>query len=261
MSISSPARLKETISRKVRYLRESRHWTQVELSSRLGLSQSRLSEIERGLGSFTAEQFLAILRLFNVSVTHFAADKRQPESELQNSLARLGAAHLQESSEVLPSERLEAVGDVVREVLVSADCPRHITSLAPVLVRNIDRTNLKRLQGQFIEIGLERRFAWLIENTLQAVREELSQDLPRKWALSYRRAEVILNAFLTLDQPGHWLSNAIGAPDILDTDIVSAETVAEVQASASAISRRWAIATGIQLEDFVQSLRASRAAH
>ena len=52
------------IAAKVRELRQSRNWTQAELSKRLQLSQSRLSEIERGAGSFTAEQFLLLLRLF-----------------------------------------------------------------------------------------------------------------------------------------------------------------------------------------------------
>ena len=46
------------ISNKVRTLREGRHWTQAELAKRLGISQGWLSTIERGQGSFTAEQFL-----------------------------------------------------------------------------------------------------------------------------------------------------------------------------------------------------------
>lgn len=120
---------RELIARKVRRLRTERHWTQAELSRQLGLSQSRLSEIEGGQGSFTAEQFLTILRLFNVSVTHFVAAPRR-DVELQNALARLGAVHLQESDDVLPSELLDEVGTVVREVLFAPDLPRHVTSLA-----------------------------------------------------------------------------------------------------------------------------------
>ena len=41
---------KEKIATKVRELRKQRRWTQAELAKRLGLSQSRLSEIERGAG-------------------------------------------------------------------------------------------------------------------------------------------------------------------------------------------------------------------
>ena len=51
-----------------------------------------MSEIERGDGSFTAEQFLAILKLFNVPASHFTSSTPQPDSSLQNALARLGAA-------------------------------------------------------------------------------------------------------------------------------------------------------------------------
>ena len=72
MTPPRPEQHRSKIARKVKTLREEKRWTQAELSGRLGLSQSRLSEIERGQGSFTAEQFLTILKLFNVPVTHFA---------------------------------------------------------------------------------------------------------------------------------------------------------------------------------------------
>src|SRR5688572_32511928 len=98
------------IVQKVRELRRARHLTQAELSQRLGLSQGRLSEIERGGGSFTAEQFLAILKLFNVSAAFFDSTAKSPTVALQNALARLGALHLRESEAVLPSERFEEAG-------------------------------------------------------------------------------------------------------------------------------------------------------
>src|SRR5262245_3590350 len=78
---------KTRIAGRVRALRKDRRWTQAELAEHLHLSQNRLSEIERGGGSFTAEQFLAILKLFNIPVTHFAAARRR-DMELQNALAR-----------------------------------------------------------------------------------------------------------------------------------------------------------------------------
>src|SRR5689334_20800224 len=106
-----------TVAARVQQLRKDRRWTQAELSRRLGLSQSRLSEIERGSGSFTAEQFLEVLRLFNVAVTDFLPAKQSPASELQNALARRGAFHLRESAETVPSERLEDITAAVREAL------------------------------------------------------------------------------------------------------------------------------------------------
>src|ERR1035438_3665225 len=176
------------IARKVRALRAERRLTQAELSKDLGLSQGRFSEIERGQGSFTAEQFLELLKLFNVPVSHFSPEEKGQTSEIQNALARLGASHLHERSDILPSGLYEEAGSVVREVLVGAESPRHITSLAPVMVRNIDNINLNKLRSQFLEYGLERRWVWLLENTLAAIRHELSEGLPRKQSATYRRA-------------------------------------------------------------------------
>ena len=73
---------------KVRELRTERRWTQAVLAEKLGLSPARLSEIERGGGSFTAEQFLEVLRLFNVNVDAFAGPQRV-EDELRTRLPGL----------------------------------------------------------------------------------------------------------------------------------------------------------------------------
>ena len=260
MKILKRNKIRTEIARKIRALREERHWTQAELSKGLGLSQSRFSEIERGQGSFTAEQFLEVLKLFNVPVSHFAVGQSGSGSEIQNALMRLGAIHLHERSDVLPSERLEEVGDVIREALLGAESPRHITSLAPVLVRNIDRINLNKLRTQFLEYGLERRLAWLIENTLMAVRHELAGGLPRKEAILYLRAELILSACLENVPFNRSRRNSVEALDILDTQILSEKTLKEVQNSTSTISHRWGIATVLQPGDFIAALQASRAA-
>jgi transcriptional regulator with XRE-family HTH domain len=248
------------IAQKIRALRLARHWTQAQLSKKLGLSQGRFSEIERGQGSFTAEQFLEVLKLFNVQVSHFAVAHEGSGAALQNALARLGAAHLDEIPDVLPSERLEEAADVVREALLGVESASHITSLAPVLVRTIDRINLNRLQAQFLEFGLERRWAWLLENTLVAIRQELSGGLPRPEARSHRRAELILSAYLGKAPSNRFRSNAGEALDLLDTRILSEQALEEVQNAASPISRRWGIATALQPADFIAALKASRAA-
>ncbi len=117
---------KASIARKVHELRRERRWTQAELARHLDLSQGRLSEIERGDGSFTAEQFLAILRLFNVTASDFATTAAGPRADLQNALARIGALQLQESTDVLPSERLGDVNAVIREVIVASELPRQV---------------------------------------------------------------------------------------------------------------------------------------
>jgi transcriptional regulator with XRE-family HTH domain len=249
---------RDYIARKVQALRRERRWTQAKLSGRLDLSQSRLSEIERGGGSFTAEQFLEILKLFNVGASEFAPPPGNAGSALQNSLARLGALHLQESEDVLASERLSRLGDVVREALVASEFPRLITAVGPVLVRNIDRVNLQGLRLELAAAGLDRRLGWLVENTVEAIRLELPAVTPAPWRRLYNRARVVLEAFLTFVQAE--AHEKASAPDVLDVGIRSKKTLEEVAASSSPISRRWGIVTTLQPEDFVQALRGARAA-
>ncbi|MCA9678479.1 MAG: helix-turn-helix transcriptional regulator [Kofleriaceae bacterium] len=245
------------IASKVRDLRKARRWTQAELSKRLHLSQNRLSEIERGAGSFTAEQLLVILKLFNVPLSYFVPSAERDESaELQNALARLGALHLQERDDVLPSERLDEVNDVVREALV-AGTPRLVSAIAPVLVRNVDQVNFRKLGARLAEVGLDNRVGWLVENTLEALRGGLDASLPRHWAQLYRRAVVVLEAFLE-SVPAR--SRKPTATDILDATIRTKKTLEEVRAAASPISHRWGIVTGLNPADFAAALKAARVA-
>jgi len=262
MNVSSKkSTVRTSISGTVRTLRQERGWTQAELAGKLGLSQNRLSEIERGDGSFTAEQFLLILKLFNVSTSRFTGAAGGRDLQLQNALARLGASHLQESSEVAPADDLVDPIAVAREVLVGGD-PRLTTALTPVLIENADHVGLGKLYLDLERIGLERRLAWVCENTSAAVDPDLLRDAPRSWAQRVRRSVVVLDAFLES------LSHSIDAqrarslpPDTLDQSIRSKQTFAEVKAAASDISKRWGIVSALQPQDFNQALRAARAAH
>lgn len=250
-------KVRTAIARRVLELRKDRHWTQAELSRRLDLSQSRLSEIERGAGSFTAEQFLEILRLFNVAVSEFDPRRSDPSSDLQNALARLGALHLQESTTVLPSERLAKVTDVIREAIVAGEHPRLITAIAPVLVRNIDAINQSKLQADLEAVGLGRRLGWIVANTLEAVRLE-TPTAPPPWKKVYARASVVLESLLSfIPEP----SDQRVKVDILDTGIRSKKTLDENDASRSSLSREWGIASSLQPEDFAKALRGARDAH
>jgi len=250
------------IAAKVRELRQSRNWTQAELSKQLQMSQSYLSEIERGTGSFTAEQFLFLLKLFNVPASDFVSDPGEQDLQIQNALARLGALHLQES-DVLPSEQLEDVHDVVREVLVDGSS-RTVTALAPILVRHAERLNLARLHAELEKLGMERRLAWVLENTLMAL-ERLhkgSGSKSREWAKIDRRAELSLGSFWEfVSAQDRARSQPAFSSDVLDATIRSRRTLDEVRSSASKISQRWGIVTSLQVEDFLQALKAARAGH
>jgi hypothetical protein len=50
------------------------------------------------------------------------------------------------------------------------------------------------------------------------------------------------------------------APDVLDAGIRSKQTLDDVVASSSPISRRWGIVTTLKPEDFAEALRGARAA-
>jgi transcriptional regulator with XRE-family HTH domain len=251
--------IRQKIAVNVRALRKGRRLTQAELAAQLGLSQGHLSELERGNGSFTAEQLLFMLKLFNVPASHFAPPTLDHEAQIQNALARHGAVHLRESSDVVPSEQLDDVGDVVREALLLGS-PRLLTAVAPVLVRHIDRVNLRKLRIELVQAGLERRLAWLVDNTLAAVRGELPTALPRALAQRYRRAEAVLDVFMdfaTSQSAYQALAGGVAQPDLLDATIGSPKTRRAVAAASSAISQRWGIITSLQPEDFVEALRAA----
>src|SRR5688500_7806930 len=106
-------KIRLAIVERVRRLRRDNKWTQFRLAELLGLSQNRLSEIERGKGSFTTEQLLLLLKTFNVPLSYFSGQAATEEKSLQNALARLGAKHLQESRDILPTEKLERSAAVV----------------------------------------------------------------------------------------------------------------------------------------------------
>lgn len=249
-----------SISIKVRRLRQERRWTQIRLAKSLGLSQNRLSEIERGKGSFTAEQLLLILRTFNVPIDYFTPAKAAHGVQIQNALARFGAAHLQENPEVLPSERLREAADIIRETLVAAESPRYIAAIAPVFVIHRQNLNLNKLKGQLAEVGLERRLGWALENMLEALHQELNAGLTMEWKLKYQKAETVIQIFLA-----PWVA-AVGLeqgfPDeVLDPDILTGKTVKQVREEASEISKKWHIVTRITTDDFRQALISSRGNH
>lgn len=249
-----------SVSARVRAPRTSRRWTQKELAEKIGLSQARLSEVERGDGSFTAEQLLLIAQLFNEPVSEFAPRTRAAalHAELQNALARLGAPQLQEDDELLPSERFEEVGRAVKEALVLG-APRLVVALAPVLVHYIDRLSLPGLQLELRELGIERRLPWLAENVLDAIRAQRGVA-PRELAARYRRAETVLD-FWSTDARGRLATAPLASDDLLDTSIRSARTLEQVRAGCSEISRRWGIVTALQPSHFAEALEAARAGH
>lgn len=248
--------LKALIAAKFRALRQERRWTQVRFAGLLGLSQNRLSEIERGKGSFTAEQLFVVLKTFNLQLDYFMPARPGQVPQIQNALARLGARHLKEDSAAVPTERLKEAGDAIVEALVAARSPRQITAIAPVVVNQIDNLNLNLLRLKLAEAGFERRLGWVLENTLEAVCGELV-SLRGEWRPKYRRAELVLRNLLA-----HWHVPGGGkaAEDILDRDILSPETLSQVKAALPPLCKKWGIITRLTAGDFAAALRGARGA-
>src|SRR6185436_17136245 len=147
-------RRRSDVAAKVRELRKARRWTQAELGKRLGLSQARLSEIEGGDGSFTAEQLLTLLALFNVSLSEFVPDG-DVEDDLQNALVRHGAAQLRTVPGVEPTGRFRDPADAIVAVLLDPRSARLVTALAPVIAQNVDRLSLPVLRARLSAAGRE----------------------------------------------------------------------------------------------------------
>lgn len=248
---------RRSIVRKVREVREARGWTQAELAAKLGLSQARLSVIERGGGTISAEQFVAFLALANLSIEEFlpAADT---DSAFQNALARLGAHGLREDPGTLPSARLATARDAIREVLVSPDSPRLVAALAPVLVWNIDGLSLHALHNDLIKLGLEHRLGWLADNIREAL-AVAERRPPRAWAFRERVAEVELTRFINVASSLPNDPRADRGVDRFDTHIASARTIKDVEEACSHISRRWGVLTVLQPADFREALDAAYA--
>ncbi|MBI5242784.1 MAG: helix-turn-helix transcriptional regulator [Elusimicrobia bacterium] len=252
--------LRSEIGARVRKLRQERRWSQTRLAALLGISQNYLSLLERGRGSFTAEQLLTILKHFNVPIDYFSPIKNSTEvgGQIQNALAREGAGHLIERTDIIPSEQLKDAADAIRETLLSADSARQITALAPVLAAHARNLNLPKLKAQLAEAGVDRRLPWAAENTKEALDRELRRgELPRQLAVAYERARLVLqDAFLPWALANMGKANDF-PDDILDPDIASEKSKEEVRRESSEISRRWRILSRIQVEDFVQALRAA----
>jgi len=248
------------IAEKTRELRRRRGWTQADLAKLLALSQNRLSEIERGGGSFTAEQFLLLQKLFNVATSEFVAEPRDRHLEIQNALARLGAAQLHENTRGLPSHELEDVHDVVREALLLGT-PRLVTAIAPVLVAHAERLNLSKLYADLKKLGHEDRLSWVVESTLVAVDILACGSDPeaRAWSKLRLRMEVPFKLFVEFAAHNR-AADARGPLDVLDAAIRSRRTLEEVQRHQSKLAVRWGVVTSLQPEDFVHALEASRAA-
>ena len=250
-SASELTKLRDQVANKVRELRLARGWTQAELGLRLGLSQARLSEIERGRGSFSAEQLLRLLDDFNVDISVFLPPV-DPDAEVQNALIQRGALHLRQTPGAISTGRFRTPTELIAAVLLDPRSTRFVTALAPVLVHEIEHISLPLLRAQLAAAGREARLGWFLDN----VRSVLGQHTPKNARLkkNLNRTLTLLNNELERFAP----PNEGSATDLFDATIRSQPSLDLVwKQQASALSRRWCIVTAIQPADFSAAFEAA----
>lgn len=243
--------IQKKVAEKIRELRLERRWTQADLAKLLGISQNRLSELERDKGSFSAEQLILLLETFNVPLSYFVSPTHQDaSSEIQNALTRLGAFHLKESQDVLPSERLQQTNHLIRETLIAAESSRQITALLPVFVRNALWLNGLQLRSDFEKLGALNRLGWLLENFKEALKTEGGLH----WRTKYGDAPF---ALALMEQACVVPPKPDAPEDILEPELrgVGEKTLQEVRRERSPLSKKWRILTRIQPRDFIHALK------
>ena len=256
ISSSTPLDLDATrrvIVRKLREVRLARGWSQTELAERLGLSQARLSVIERGGGTISAEQFVALLALTNLPIEAFLP-RQNPEDEIQNALARLGALQLRELDDVVPTDRYQRVEDAVVETLAAPRSSRFILALAPVVVWNADHLSLDQVNERLSRIGLAGRLGWLVE-ALEHALPLAAIAKGSEWWKRRRRAELVLAEFRArpgaVRPPAEWPE----APtDHLDPQLRSMKSLYIEWHNSDALAKRWGIATDLGASDFARAV-------
>jgi transcriptional regulator with XRE-family HTH domain len=248
---------REGIVTKLRQVRQDRGWTQAELAQKLGMSQARLSVVERGGGSISAEQFLAFLALANLSIQDFLPHQDK-QDEIQNALARLGALHLREVDDIVATERFQRVEDALAETLAAPRSARLLLALGPVLVWNIEHVNLDHLNERLSRIGLSHRLGWLVQSVAAAI-ARVGPGSVAPWGQRQHKADFLLADFLARLERAHPSPREDELPptDHLDPGIRSMKSLAIAWQYSDSVARRWRIATELTADDFAAALRVA----
>jgi transcriptional regulator with XRE-family HTH domain len=98
------------VGQKIRQIRKSRHLTQADLASRIGVTQSDLSRMENGEYKVGLDTLFRILQVFELSMSHFF---EEPTAEAADSAGAVPAEDVKTSADV-PFEDWAALSEVSR---------------------------------------------------------------------------------------------------------------------------------------------------
>lgn len=239
--------LTSNIARIIKTARRDRRLSQSKLAGRLDITQARYSQIENEKGSFSAEQLITLVRFFNIPLSAFETSKKKSseDRELQNAVAYFGGKNLYESSDLLPSEKFDRLNSVVVETIIIGSPTRLLTSLAAVIVKNINNVDFNWIESRLFQRSYLNRWGWFLENTFEALKI-FSRYNKKMHGTAYYK----LSRGLDLLKFEWEIGKNTFKETVLDNNILSEKTERLVMAKRSDISKKWKIVSRLQLEDF-----------
>jgi transcriptional regulator with XRE-family HTH domain len=246
--------LRRHVLQTLRALRAERGWTQRRVATALGTSQSRLSVVERGEGSISAEQLLTAMQLFGVPAERFRPAGVTRAGVMARARALLGSPDAVGAPSVEP--RADAAQALLVEVLLAPRQVTHLQVLAPLLVRNLDLIALPRVYERLEQRGRGARLGWLADAVAAAI-QALSTPLPGAWDPLARHAEVALYAFSTQLQDARDRSerSRLLVEDVLETGLCSAVKLEALRRENGVEAKAWGIVTGCGVAGFAKALQ------
>lgn len=249
--------LPQAIGDGLRKVRKQKALTQRALGDLLAISQGQLSLIELGKGSLSAEQLIALILKFNLSLDDFlpVARLNRWEAELQNALAHFGARQIVSIPDVPVSSKYQDVDQVILDVLISGVSERYILALAPVVIRQIRLVILKSLFKRFQELSLENRLLWFWDCLHAALSKRLGDS-----GLSASEIEIYKRAKLLVDVEQVSFLNKFfrRGKNAFDEDFLIRGTpliaAGRLRKESDRFAKKWRVLTDIKAEDFYQSL-------
>ena len=102
------------VGQKIRQIRKSRHLTQADLASRIGVTQSDLSRMENGEYKVGLDTLFRILQVFELSMSNFFEEPAAESDPAGAELAESAEAASAKAGPDVPFEDWAALSDVSR---------------------------------------------------------------------------------------------------------------------------------------------------